>query len=346
MLQGKLWTSITLGSLSQLSQLPIPVIILIFAAALATLMKGADLLIEGSANIARRFGISELVIGLTVIAVGTSLPELVVSVKAAMSEGGELALANVVGSNTTNILLVLGLTAAIKPIRAPLEILKPDLRITFSLAITFLGMVAVGADIYILSGFSNTQSMLQRWSGGVLLIFFFIFVIRLVLSKDKNVEEEPSEGQTPLGKAIIATIVGTSLIILGGEFTVQSAIGIAQKAGIPQSTIGLTIVAFGTSLPELVASITAARKNLSDMAIGNVIGSNIMNLTMVLGTAGLIGPIHLGAFETLDVAFMTLVTFILGGLLRRSADFHINRPIGLGFFITYLSYMTFVALRN
>jgi cation:H+ antiporter len=327
-----------------LDTLSLPIILVIFVFSLGALMKGADYLIDGSSGIAKKLGISDLVIGLTVIALGTSLPELVVSIQAALEGKGGLALANVIGSNSTNILLVIGVTALIHPLKAPRSLRSSEVPFSLILTIAFLVMISISADLYFSSEFNKSQATLPRWGGFLLLGFFAAFVMKLLRTKTEAPAEEAHDEEA-VSYPWVKIFVGTALIIAGGKFTVDGAIVIARVIGVSETTIGLTIVSFGTSLPELVASITAARKGFSDMAIGTVIGSNIMNIALVLGTAGAIAPIHIGAFETLDITFMTIVTFIFLGLISRLKAPHINRLTGGIFVAGYTVYMTYVAFR-
>ena len=327
----------------------LPILLLIFIASLTALMKGADYMIEGASKIAQRLGVSQLVIGLTVIALGTSLPELVVSIQAAVNGKGSLALANVIGSNSTNILLVIGMTALLRPLTAPSSLKKDEVPFSLALNVAFFVMVCVTADLYFGPGYMQSSSLIERWGGWVLLGFFAAFVGRLLKSGQKEEKEEVDEeaaaaGGSPL-KAWLEVIVGCALVVGGGRFTVESAIGIARIMELSETTIGITIVAFGTSLPELVASVVAARKGFSDMAIGNVMGSNIMNLALVLGTAGAIAPIHVGAYEIIDIVFMTVVSLGFLGLIGRTKKPTISRQTGAFFVVTYVLYMAYVAFR-
>ncbi|SMF49413.1 calcium/sodium antiporter [Pseudobacteriovorax antillogorgiicola] len=328
-------------------------VVLIFAASLYVLMKGADWLIDGASALARELKISELIIGLTVIAFGTSLPEFVVSIQAAIYGSPELSYSNVVGSNIANILLILGATSLIMPLKAPEEVHK-DIYFFFGLVLTF-AVVVIASSTDNKEGIFFT-SELGTFGGLSLLAFFVAFIFRIIgKRKDGVLEILPSEDnddgedddELPLSKAILYLIAGTAMIILGGEFTVQSAIGIAQKLGVPESTIGLTIVAFGTSLPELVASLAAAGKKKGDMAIGNILGSNLMNLAFVLGSAATFFPIFINAWGVFDMLVHTLISFgFLGLMARRSVKFNLNRQTGIVFLILYVSYMTIIGMRD
>ena len=327
--------------------LSLPLIIMVFIFSLWGLMKGADYMIDGASGIAKKLGVSQLVIGLTVIALGTSLPELVVSIQAAVNGKGSLALANVIGSNSTNILLVIGMTSLIHPMTAPRSLKSTEVPFSLTLSLAFLAMICVSADLYFSSEFTKNQATLEQWGGWILLGFFVGFIFMLLRSKESV--EDLASGEENSGDSVsypwLKVIGGTALVIAGGKLTVDSAIAIARIMEISETTIGITIVAFGTSLPELVASIVAAKKGFSDMAIGNIIGSNIMNLALVLGTASAIAPIHIGAFETLDITFMTIVTLLFLGLICRTSKPTISRFTG-GFFVTmYIVYMSYVAFR-
>ena len=316
-------------------------LVIILICSLAGLMKGADVLIEGSSKLAKKMGVSNLVIGLTVVALGTSLPEFVVSVGAALNQKGELALANVIGSNITNILLVLGATAIITPVPAPSQLIRKDLPLKLLLVMVFTLMACFPRE-----GFAEFTGLVPRTGGVILLLFFMAFILRLILDKGSIEEDQDEEGQAiSLAKPTIQIVIGSIGLILGGKFTVDSAVGIAKFAGVSDTTIGLTIVALGTSLPELVASYAAARKGFTGMVVGNVVGSNLMNLALVLGTAATIAPINVDSKTYTDIITMTAITAGMCAILKWRAKPQIDRPMGILFLLGYFSYMTFVAFR-
>lgn len=320
--------------------------IVIFAISLYALMKGADWLIDGSSSVARSLKVSELTIGLTVVAFGTSLPELVVSLQAALQGSPELSYANVIGSNIANILLILGATAIIVPLKAPSDVKKD---------IPFFAAAVLSLTAAVLLGQTGEPSPFLFKSSlglaaGVILLSFFAGFIWKIFKKSRHglgsVEEE-EHNDIPIRKAWVLVILGLVFIVGGGELTVLSAVSIAQKLGVPESTIGLTIVAFGTSLPELVASLAAAGKQKGDMAIGNILGSNLMNLALVLGSAACVSKIDVAPWGVFDMIVHTLVALIFLALLaRNTSKENLGRQTGILFIIMYIAYMTIIGMRD
>lgn len=313
-------------------------------------MKGADWLIDGSSVVARKLKVSELLIGLTVVAFGTSLPEFVVSIGSAMQGSAELAYANVIGSNIANILLILGATSLIMPLKSSEEV-HSDVYFLMGLVVTF-AMVVIAGKSSDMSPFLF-ESSLGTIGGLCLLAFFIGFIVRIHLKRQKGIDEfggtedHQPEDDTSLSKAVFWLVCGLVMIVAGGELTVQSAINIAQILNVPESTIGLTIVAFGTSLPELVASLAAAGKGKGDMAIGGILGSNLMNLSFVLGTSATFFPIKINSWGVFDMFIHTAVS--VGFLLlmaRRTEKDNLNKQTGIIFIILYVAYMTVIGVRD
>lgn len=307
---------------------------LLLVVGIILLIKGADYLIEGAVGLSRRLGVSELFIGLTVIAFGTSAPELAVSVQAAL-KGSGIAMGNVVGSNIANIALVMGIVSIIKPLRISSSTLRHE--------IPFVILTSIAAGMLIMDG----KSFLSRYDGFVLLCFFVIFLDYLytMAKKDRKILAEIEKIETEkipkieasLFLSILATVGGLTGIVYGGELVVDSAIYIARGIGVSETLIGVTIVALGTSLPELVASVAATFKKKADMAIGNVIGSNIFNILLILGISAIINPIKADRNMTQDVLFMigTAVALpILAGNKRV-----MNRFSGIVFLVIYSLYI-------
>ena len=283
------------------------------------LVKGADWFVDGAASIASKFGIPQLIIGLTIVAMGTSAPEAAVSITAAMGGNADITIGNIVGSNILNILIILGITSLVYPISVQKNTLAIDIPVT--IFITAL-LLLLGYD-----------GKISRIDGIIMLIVFFAYLSFLFVSAKKernallqNSVEETSSVNTaseeteikdmPLIKAILFTVIGLALIIAGSNFVVKSATFIAEKLGLSQRFIGLTIVALGTSLPELFTSVTAAIKKNSDIAIGNIIGSNIFNILFVVGLSALIIPVPFQAefrFDTIisGIAAIVLLLFCL-----------------------------------
>ena len=239
------------------------------------LIKGADWFVEGTSGIARRFGIPQLIIGLTIVAMGTSAPEAAVSITAALKGNVGITIGNVVGSNILNILIILGLASVIVPLAVARSTVRVE--IPFMIAITAL-LLGLGVD--------GTVSLAD---GIVLTAAFAVYLGYLFVMAKKNPEQEPEESKlSPLWKSLLGAAVGLVLIVWGSDVTVDAATKIAQFIGLSDRFIGLTIVALGTSLPELFTSVTAARRGNADIAIGNIVGSNIFNILFVIGTTSLI----------------------------------------------------------
>lgn len=307
---------------------------------LVLILVGANVLTDGASAIARRFGLSDLVVGLTVVAFGTSAPELAISVLAAISGSAPLAIGNVVGSNIFNILMIIGVTAIVSPIviRRSVMSLEIPMVILSSVVLLMLGNSGIidGTGVNIVS----------RLSGLFLLLLFLLFM-RYTFASAKNPEVADSTGETtvkqmPLWRAVIYVIAGLAALIWGGDKFVDGASGIAAALGVSEAVIGLTIVAAGTSLPELATSIVAATKGKPDMAVGNVIGSNIFNVLMVLGAAATITPLPFGSISNYDLLtlFAASIAFFMFGWLFKTRT--ITRIEGAIMAAGYVCYITFL----
>ena len=265
------------------------------------LVKGADWFVEGAGKVAEKFGIPQLVIGLTIVAMGTSLPEAAVSVSAALKGSADITIGNVVGSNIMNVLVILGLTSVIRPIAVQKSTIKYEIPFValisaFLLAIGYADHVVGRADGVIL------------W---VLFIAYLLYLFKMAKSGEYVPEEIPDEGiPTPVWKMILLIIVGAVMIVLGSDMAVDAASELARIFGMSERLIGLTIVAFGTSLPELVTSVTAAVRGKADIAVGNIVGSNIFNILFVVGTSALITPVVYASNFLVD-SIVCIVTMIL-----------------------------------
>ncbi len=282
------------------------------------LVKGADFLIDGASNIARKFKISEFVIGLTVIAVGTSLPELMVSIQSILKGSPDLLVGNIVGSCICNLLLILGIISIIKPIK-----IQKDSNIILML----FSILAVGI-------FGNMYGMITKVEGILLLLIFSIFL----LSSFKGEKEEKEGKQDSTIKSIIFLILGIVLLKYGGDFVVENSTILAKDFNISEKIIGVTIVALGTSLPELVTSIIAIRKNSIEIAVGNIIGSNIFNLLLVLGITSFIKPIEFSGEYNFDLILLVITTLLIIISCLKNKNEELRRKEGiilLGFFILY-----------
>lgn len=271
-----------------------------FVVGLLLIIKGADWLTDGASDIARRFNVSSLVIGLTIVAFGTSAPELVVSAISAIKGQTDIAIGNVVGSNIFNSLAIVGVTALICPVACSKGNIRYDVPLCFLASIVLFVMVNDT-----LLGASN--DIISRSDGIVLLCFMAIFLsysITLGINSSNNAIDKTQPTTTHIGKAVLLFLFGLAGLIVGGEWMVDGASGLAAYIGVSQSIIALTIVAAGTSFPELMTSIMAARKGDTDMALGNVVGSNIFNIFFILGISATISPLQRGNIGIID--FLTL----------------------------------------
>lgn len=315
--------------------------VLLIVAGFYLLIKGSDYLVKGSSAIAQVLGVSTLVVGLTIVAFCTSAPEFFVNVIAAFRGSSDIAIGNVFGSNLANILLILGVTALFKPIVLRSNTIWKE--IPFSL----LGIILVfvfGSDIFIDGA---TQNILSRVEGLALLGFFILFLVYTFgIRRDTEFSNELKIEQMSLLKAIFITLGGLIGLSIGGKFVIDGASSIAQIYGVSQNLIALTIVSVGTSLPELVTSVIAIRKGHSDLAIGNIIGSNIFNLFFVLATSAVIRPLPFAFANIMDAFFVMSATLILFIVLFIGKRHVIERWSGIVFLVMYAGFLTFVLLRG
>jgi cation:H+ antiporter len=307
------------------------------------LAKGADLLVEGSGSIAKRFGISDIVIGLTIVSVGTSLPELIVNVLASYSGSADIAIGNIIGSNIANISLILGVTVVISNV--PVSRGSVFNEIPFSLlAILLVGFVA-NASVW--PGEEESLEGISRTDGLFLLVFFLVFMVYVVsISKDIVLENDLNPADSKIYKHIAYSITGCILLFLGGKWVVDGAIQIAQNFGMSEKLISLTIVAIGTSLPELVTSVVAAVKNKSDLAVGNVVGSNIFNALWILGLSSLIHPLPFHKSLNFDLMYVVLTTLLLLLLILIRRHFELIRWQGIVLLISYCFFITYLIIKE
>lgn len=303
------------------------------------LIKGADYFVEGASSIAKRFRIPTLIIGLTIVAFGTSAPEAAVSITSALKGHNEIAIGNIVGSNIFNLLFVVGIAAMICPLHVKRSMILKEFPFTVLSCVVLLIM----AQDKLFEG--NLKQVLSRGDGFILLLFFGIFMYYLieVAITARGEAGEEIEAMS-LGKSILYTLGGIVGIVIGGQLVVDAASAIALSLGMSQNLVGLTIVAVGTSLPELVTSIVAARKGESDIALGNVIGSNLFNVFFILGISALIHPITVNVSVIVDSIFLlivTLVTYLFAATKKR-----INRIEGSILVIVYIAYMILIIVRG
>ncbi|MBR1599694.1 MAG: calcium/sodium antiporter [Lachnospiraceae bacterium] len=343
--------------------------ILILIIGFVMLIKGADLFVDGSSGLAKNFKVPGVIIGLTIVALGTSAPELAVSTSAALSGSNEIALSNVVGSNIFNILSVLGVCAIIHPIPVDSGIIKRDFPL--SIISTVIVMLVTGG-ITLLTGnyniltdtsaanaYNTTENVtvsrvespsmsdnvgaVTRITGALLIATFIVYIIILVAEARKNPEKEEATELSPMWKCVLFILIGLALIVAGGQAVVYSAKEIARAFGMTETLIGLTIVAVGTSLPELVTSIVAARKGETGLAVGNAVGSNIFNLLLILGVSAVIHPVAVNLASVYDMCILIVISIItyIFSITKKT----INRLEGAVMVLLYVADVVFAIVR-
>ena len=327
--------------------LPIAAVILLLAVGFAFLVKGADFFVEVSSSIAKKLKVPPIIIGLTIVAMGTSLPETAVSVTASLVQNNELAVSNVVGSNIFNLMFVIGVCSILTPIMVQKATVVRDIPLSLGCAL-FLLVLGI-------SGLGDKTGMTLGHADGVIfLIVFAGYIFTMVRSAMKaraagrkveieGVEECDNMKELSYGKSILFLIVGAAAIAFGGDLTVDTASRIAIELGMSQTLVGLTIVSIGTSLPELVTSVVAARKNEVDMAVGNAVGSNIFNILMVLGISSAISPVALIRENIIDIVLLmvfSVMVWIFAGTRKK-----IERKEGIIMVVVYLVYCAYIIAR-
>ena len=299
------------------------------------LIKGADIFVDGASSVAGNFKVSKMLIGLTIVAFGTSAPEFAVSVKSLISGSGDIVLGNVIGSNILNILLILGISALFKPLNVTNNTVKKELPITLLMTTIFAVLLN---DSLFDKGVTNAFT---RSDGIVIMLFFCVFVYYLISMARNKIDTNQEEEYMSMKKAIAFTVIGIVGIVLGSNFVVDSASAIATAMGISEKMVALTVIALGTSLPELVTSVTATRKGECDIAIGNVVGSNIFNVGMVLGI-----PVSIfGGIQKITFNYIDLVVMIISALLLFAFSVHdrkIKKFEGITFLTLFLVYYSYV----
>lgn len=299
------------------------------------LIKGADFLVEGSSNIAKKFHIPEIIIGLTIVSIGTSMPELFVSTTSSINGYSDMSIGNIIGSNLCNLLLILGLSAMIRPIKFQRE--TRLIEMPMCLVITIIFMI-----------FCNTSGTIQKSEAIILIILFIMFIIYTIImgkkgeqfDKDKAIVEIQIENKPiPMIKSIIFIILGIIGLKIGGDLTVENSLVIARQFNVSEKVIGLTILAIGTSLPELVTSVTAAIKGNSDIAIGNIIGSNIFNILFIIGISALISPLAYNFTYNIQMTILIIAMLVLALFPVIPPKNEMSRFNGVIYLMLYLIYM-------
>ena len=313
--------------------------IILVVVGFVVLIKGADLFVDGASGIAAKFKIPKIFIGLTIVAFGTSLPEFAVSIKSIISGNHDIVLGNVFGSNILNILLILGVCSIFKSIEIKENTLKKE--IPMMILLTLLCSVLLVDNLFD----NRINNSLSRSDGLIILIFFSIFIYYLVSMALKKDRKKDIIEVIPLSKAIIYSIMGGIMIYVGSNLAVDNSVGLAKILGVSEKMIGLTIVALGTSLPELVTGVTAARKGESDIAIGNVVGSNIFNIGIVLGF-----PISIfGGIDKINFSYVDLVVMLVSGILLWIFSFSkrtINKKEGIVFILIFIVYYAYILINQ
>lgn len=310
-------------------------------AGLALLIGAADLLVKGASAIASRYGISPLMIGLTVVSFGTSMPEMLVSVTAGLRGSADLAVANVLGSNLFNILVVLGVAAMIYPLRVHSSTVVSEIPFSLSAAI-LLGFLANAALFA-----SKPELSISRLDGAILLLFFLLFMLYIFsISGADDSQESPPPASQPVSRSIAFIVAGIAGLYLGGEWAVQGAVALARGWGVGDALIGLTIIAIGTSLPELMASAMAAFRREADIAVGNVVGSNIFNILWILGVTASIQKLPFDAISNIDIIMVIVATMLILLAVVSSRAATISRAWGGLFVCVYIAYMVYVIQRG
>ncbi|MGN1135931.1 MAG: calcium/sodium antiporter [Oscillospiraceae bacterium] len=305
----------------------------------AALIKGADFFVDGAAGVADKFGIPQIIIGLTIVALGTSAPEAAVSITSALKGSASLAVGNVLGSNIMNVLLILGLTAVIKPIKMQVSTYKYELPFVMFVTVLLAVLAIIGGSINFVDGIILC----------VFLVLFFVYLFKSAKSGKTDLVEMPEEGDAnakpkPIWLLILLILLGGAMIVIGSNLTVDSASFIAAKFGMSERLIGLTIVAFGTSLPELVTSAVAAKKGNSDIAIGNIVGSNIFNILFILGITALITNIPFAMNFTFDAA-VALAALVLLFVLVSNKEKTFKRWGGAVMLASYAAYFAYILVK-
>lgn len=305
------------------------------------LVKGADWLVDGASAIAKRFGISDLVIGLTVVAFGTSMPEFVVNMVSVVEGTTELAITNILGSNIINTFVILGLTALVYPIASQKRSRDFDIPMSIIAGVLVLIFVAVNLP------FGECERGIGRMGGIILLLIFCYFLYNTFRHSKEHPEEGESEQvkEIPIRRAIALIIGGFVGLVVGGELIVKSAVDLATRMGVSEAIIGLTIVALGTSLPELATSVIAAAKHNSDIAVGNVFGSNIFNVFFVLGTSAVVRPLPAYTGIELDACMVAAGSIIVWLAIKTNHERKIQRWAGALLLLVYAGYLTYRLLN-
>lgn len=317
----------------------IPGALILLVVGFVGLIKGADFFVDGASNVAKRFKVPSLIIGLTIVAMGTSLPETAVSISASIAGSNSLAISNVSGSNLFNLLVVVGLCCIMQKVEVDQDTIRRDIPYSLLAAVVLivLGMLGTGEGM-----------VLGRMDGAILLALFAYFLFLMIKSALKAASGAAEMDEEEVTQSVIMSLVcivgGAAAIAVGGDWVVDSASTLAMALGMSETMVGLTIVAVGTSLPELVTSFVAARKGEVDMALGNAIGSNVFNILLVLGIASTISPIGFMMSNAVDIAAVIVATIVCWAVAAKNKS--LGKIMGAIMVVSYFAYMVYVVMRE
>lgn len=308
---------------------------------LVMILVGSDWLVDGASGVARKYGISEFVIGMTIVGIGTSMPELVSSAISAIGGHGDMALGNVTGSNICNVLLILGVTALISPIGYTKSNIRKDIPLALAVSLFLLLVLYNGFGLFGgVPGISRADAL-------YLLLFFVIFMVDSFKSGKQEAAEEENEGvkPMPIGKAVVLIVLGLAGLVFGGRIFVDHTVNIAEQFHVSEAFISITLMAVGTSLPELATCVVAAMKGKNQLALGNVIGSNIFNILLIIGASGLISPFEIQSISAVDMAMVVVAVVMLWMAALTFKKRELDRIEGAIFLLCYIGYITYLSLN-
>jgi len=311
---------------------------ILFAIGFVFLLKGADLLVDGASLLASKLGVSQLIIGLTIVAFGTSAPELVVAIISSLEGTSQVVLGNVIGSNISNILLILGAAAILYPLKIKYSTIWKEIPFSLLAALLLLALVSNGGGIEHLTFYD-----------GITMLSVFLIFIYYTFSESKQEKKKKQIvkfEKKKLYRTFLMIIAGLIGLLLGGKWVVDGAIFIARNFGLSEFLISATIIAIGTSLPELAVAVSASLKHKADIAIGNVVGSNIFNILLVLGTTSLVAPISVPGFVSTDIVFLVYMTALLFGFVYINKKKQLEKWHGVVFIVLYIAYLFFLIGRG
>lgn len=311
-------------------------------AGLVMILVGSDWLVDGASGVARKYGISEFIIGMTIVGIGTSMPELVSSAISAVQGHGDMALGNVTGSNICNILLILGVTALISPIKYTRSNIRKDVPFAILVSLFLIVMLYNGFGLF---GEMGTPGI-SRVDALYLLLIFAVFMIDSFRSAKNGAEEEVEVVKPmPMGKAVVFILLGLAGLVFGGRVFVDHTVSIAERFHVSEAFISITLMAVGTSLPELATCVVAAMKGKNQLALGNVIGSNIFNISLIIGASAVISPFEIQSISTVDMAMVMVAVVLLWLAAFTFKKKTLDRVEGVIFLLAYVAYIAYLSMN-